>query len=546
MDYKLEKPKKTQLNYDRMSATQLEQVIKSQEAEISELKQELSNLMSMIRLNNSQKYGASGDNAAYPQGYEQLNFFNEAEKHGRLNEPEPSIESAVTKVQKKPKESGKKAKDLDGLAVTVIEHTLPEEEQACPVCGNPLHDMKTEVTKTLKLVPAHFEVEEHRRHVYTCRECEHNQSEGDKIPFIRAAMPELPLPGSFASPELLAGIINSKYVNHVPLARIEREFFRMDSVEISRQTMSNWMLAVAGRYMAPITERMREQLLGMEVLHADETYCTVAYEDGQKSKKRCYMWVYCSGRYEIPIVYYEYHTSRAAESAEQFLRYYTGILHSDGYEVYHSLNAGITVVGCLAHIKRKFTDAIKSLNDEEKKNTYCYKGQEYCDALFHVEKRLKDLPPEERYHKRLIELKPVMDAFFEWLSENFPKTVPDSPAYKAFQYALNQWAYFKNILTDGRTEATNNRCERSIRPFTQGRRNWMTIKTNRGGASSAAIYSVIQTALENKLKIYEYLVYLFQNLPSENLAIHPERIDQYVPWSKDLPANCYKSKNKES
>lgn len=241
------------------------------------------------------------------------------------------------------------------------------------------------------------------------------------------------------------------------------------------------------------------------------------------------MWVYCSGRYAEPIIYYEYHTSRAAEAAEEFLKDYSGIMHTDGYSVYHSLKPEITVVGCLAHIKRKFTDALKSLTPEQKKNTACYRGQEYCDALFHVEKRLKELSPEERYHKRLIELKPVMDAFFEWLSEGFPKTVPDSPAYKAFQYALNQWTYFENILVDGRCEATNNRCERSLRPFTQGRRSWMTIKTNRGGASSAAIYSVVQTALENNLKVYDYLVYLFQKMPSENFALNPENIDKYVP-----------------
>lgn len=500
--------------------------------------------MSMIRLNNSQKFGASGDNVTYPEGYEQLSFFNEAEKFGRLDDPEPTLESAIAKVPKKAKERGKRERDLSGLSVTVIEHELPAKERFCPVCGNELHDMKTEVTKTLKLIPAHFEVEEHRRHVYTCRECEHHQGEGDKIPFIRATMPELPIPGSFASPELLSGIINTKYVNHVPLARIEQEFYRMDSVEISRQTMSNWMLLIAERYMVPLNDRMREKLLTMDMLHADETHCTVAYEDGQESKKKCYMWVYCSGRYDIPIVYYEYHTSRAADAADEFLKDYIGILHTDGYEVYHSLNSLITVVGCLAHIKRKFTDGIKSLDEASKKNTYCYRGQEYCDALFHVEKRLKDLPPEERHHKRQIELKPVMDAFFAWLTENFPKTVPDSPAYKAFQYALNQWPYFENILVDGRTEATNNRCERNIRPFTQGRRNWMTIKTNRGGSSSAALYSVVQTALANDLKVYEYLVYILKNMPSEDFENHPERIDKYVPWSEHLPAECYKTKKK--
>lgn len=535
-----ENTQKQVINYASMTTNELTETIDSLVAENTELKQQLSNLMNMIRLNNSQKYGASADAVSYPEGYEQLSFFNEPEKYGRADEPEPSFESATSKASRKAKEVGKKARDLDGLKVTVIEHTLPEEEQVCGICGGNLHEMKVEITRLLKLVPAHFEVEEHRKSVYTCRSCEHNQGEDDKLPFIHADMKAIPISGSFASPELLGGIINSKYVNHMPLSRIEKEFKRVDSVEISRQTMSNWMLKVSDLYFMPLAQHMKETLLSHDVLHADETYCTVAFEDGRESKKKCFMWVYCSSKYEIPIVYYEYHTTRAQEAAEAFLSGYQGILHTDGYQVYHALSEEITVVGCLSHIQRKYTDGIKSLSEAEKKNTYCYRGLEYCEALFSVEKRLKNLEPEEIYRKRQVELKPIMDAFYEWTSENFPKTVPDSPAYKAMQYTLNQWPYFKNILLDGRIEATNNKAERSIRPFAQGRRNWMTIKTNRGGASSAAIYSVVQTALANDLKVYEYLTYLFQEMPSENFILNPDAIKKYMPWSKELPRQCYK------
>jgi len=329
--------------------------------------------------------------------------------------------------------------------------------------------MKVEVTKTLKLVPAHFEVEEHRRHVYTCRACEKAQGEGDKIPFVRADMPNLPIPGSFATPELISGIINSKYTNAMPLARIEREFDRMDSVRISRQNMSNWILQCSEEYFSRIYTHMRNTLLSKDVLHADETWTKVVQQDGRESKKKCYMWVYCSGEHDEPIVYYEFHESRASESAKEFLKDYAGYLHSDGYEVYHSLGPKITVVGCLAHIKRKFTDAIKALSPEEQKKTTCFKGQEYCDCLFHIEKKYKDVSPEERYSKRLTLLKPVMDAFLTWLNETKPLTVPKSHAYEAVNYALNQWPYFENVLLDGRLELTNNLVERSIRPFTIGR-----------------------------------------------------------------------------
>ena len=544
MDYKLKTPPKTKPDYAKMPHGELVETVTRMDAEISELKTELSNIISMVKLNNHKKYGKSGDSVKYPEGYEQLSFFNEAEKYGRKDDKEPGIDTAV-KAPKKPKEKGKRDNDFKGLPVNVIEYTIPDEELDCPVCGGGLHDMKVEVTRCLRLVPAHFEVDEHRRHVYSCRGCEKNQGEGDKIPFIRAEMPELPIPGSFASPELIAAIINSKYTNHNPLSRIESEFGRKDSVLISRQTMSNWMLKVSENHFSRIHNRMREVLLSLEVLHADETWVKVVYEDGRLSKSKSYMWTYCSGVYDKPIVYYEYHRTRAAEAADEFLKDYRGYLHTDGYQVYHGLKPWIIVIGCLSHIKRKFTDAIKSFTEEEKKTTCCYRGQEYCDLLFELEKKFIDLAPEERYEKRLMQLKPIMEAFNAWLGDMFLKSVPDSPAYKAIQYALNQWPYFENVLLDGRLEITNNLIERSIRPFTQGRKNWYTMKTARGAQDSAVLYSVIQTAIENDLKVYDYLVYVLKEMPSIDFNKNPELIDKFVPWSDELPAICFKTKDKK-
>jgi transposase len=542
MDNEIILPEKPQLNYKEMSQAELAARCERQDKAIAELTQNVNRLIEMIRLNTQRKFGTSGDSVAYPEGLEQLNFFNEAEATACQGEPEPTFEEATAKTPRKPKQKGKREQDFRDLTVTVIEHELPAEQQVCPVCVSPLHDMKVEVTRTLKLVPAHFEVEEHRRHVYTCRACEKTQGEGDKIPFVRADMPNLPIPGSFATPELIAGIINSKYTNAMPLARIEREFDRMDSVRISRQNMSNWILQCSEEYFSRIHSHMKSTLLSKDVLHADETWVKVVQQDGRESKKKCYMWVYCSGAHDEPIVYYEFHESRASKSAKEFFKDYAGYLHSDGYEVYHRLGSGITVVGCLAHIKRKFTDAIKALSPEEQKNTVCFKGQEYCDYLFHIEKKYKDAEPEERHRKRLALLKPVMDAFLLWLKETKPLTVPKSQAYDAVNYALNQWPYFENILLDGRLDPTNNLVERNIRPFTIGRKNWVTMKTDRGAHDSSMVYSIILTALANDLKVYDYLVYLLKQMPNTDFDQRPELIGKFVPWSKELPANCYKTK----
>ena len=270
MGYNIESPQKPQLNYREMSQAELAAHCEKQDQSIAELTQSLNRLIEMIRLNNHRKYGASGDSVNYADGMEQLCFFNEAEATAIPGKKEPTFEEVTAKTPRKPKQKGKREQDFKDLNVTVIEHELPAEQQVCPTCDNPLHEMKVEVTKTLKLVPAHFEVEEHRRHVYTCRACEKTQGEGDKLPFIRAYMPNLPIPGSFATPELIAGIINSKYTNALPLARIEREFDRMDSVRISRQNMSNWILQCSEEYFSKIYTHMRSTLLSKDVLHADD------------------------------------------------------------------------------------------------------------------------------------------------------------------------------------------------------------------------------------------------------------------------------------
>ncbi|WP_083842147.1 IS66 family transposase [Desulfosporosinus youngiae] len=215
-------------------------------------------------------------------------------------------------------------------------------------------------------------------------------------------------------------------------------------------------------------------------------------------------------------------------------------VHTDGYEVYHKLNSDITVVGCLAHLRRRFTNCIQSLSEEEKKTTASYEGLQFCDTLFDIEERLKHYSIEERHRKRLALLKPVMDAFLAWLKEMNKNAVPKTHFYEAVNYGLNQWPYFENILLDGRLELSNNLAERSLRPFTIGRKNWVTMETPRGATASAMIYSVLITARNNNLKPYNYLVYVLKQMPNTDFINHPELIEKFVPWSTELPADCYK------
>ncbi|MCE5343274.1 MAG: IS66 family transposase, partial [Eubacteriales bacterium] len=284
---------------------------------------------------------------------------------------------------------------------------------------------------------------------------------------------------------------------------------------------------------------LKALLLAGEVLHADETTVQVLKEEGKKPESKSYMWLYRTGSdAQHPIVLFEYQPNRKHENASRFLSGFKGFVHSDGYGAYHNLPPGITPVGCWAHVRRKFADILKSLPDYNKQGSISMRGKEFCDALFALERGFADLSFEERRKARLVHSQPMMDEFFAWAQKttNHILATPRSVMGKALAYALGERKYLENILLDGRCEISNNRAERSIRPFTIGRKNWIFSNTEKGATASALIYSIIETAKENNLKPYEYLKYVFETAPNIDLQCHAE-LEKLLPWN--APAACH-------
>ena len=227
------------------------------------------------------------------------------------------------------------------------------------------------------------------------------------------------------------------------------------------------------------------------------------------------MWLYrTSGCVESPIVLYEYQPSRKAAHAEEFLQGFSGWLHADGYQGYHKLPENIRVVGCWAHARRKFDEALQVLPKEGRKGSLAATGECYCTRLFQLEESFAESMPEQRYTKRLEQEKPVLDALLVWANDTISKTAPKSALGKALHYLLEQWTYLVRYLEDGRLELSNNRAERSIKPFVMGRKNWLFANTPAGAQSSAVIYSLIETAKENKLDPYRYLLWVLRTAPA--------------------------------
>jgi transposase len=495
------------------------------ETKYTELELKLKWFEEQQRLYLAKMYGKSSEKLDNGQ----LPLFNEAESEAKPEAPEPTVEEITYKRRKK---QGHREEMLKDLPVETVEYHLPETEQTCE-CGGNLHIMSKEVRKELKIVPAQVSVVEHIQYVYSCRDCEKNNT---NTHVKTAKMPKPAIPGSIASSSAIAYVMSEKFVKGIPLYRQEQEWERM-GIEISRQTMANWLVNSSDRWLKLIYERMKEHLVQKDILHADETTLQVLKEPGRNADSTSYMWLYRTGRGEDPIILYDYQTTRAAKHPIKFLKDFKGYLHTDGYEGY-SLVPEVRLVGCWAHARRYFVDALKAMPDRKDNTpTATDEGINFCNKLFEIERELQDITPEERYEGRLKNSRPVLDDFKAWLQYQRPRILPKSPLGAAVKYCQNQWDKLTAFLLDGRLELDNNRSERSIKPFVIGRKNWLFSNTPKGASSSAVIYSIIETAKENGLNPFEYLKYLFDNLPNINLK-DINALDEFMPWSEALPQNC--------
>ena len=495
------------------------------EQKVAELTAKLDWYERQYRLAMQRRYGSSSERTAP----EERQLFNEAEAEAKPSLPEPTIETITYHRKKK---AGHRQDMLKDLPVEVVEHRLSEEERICERCGSVKHEMSKQVKRVLEIIPAQVKVREDVYFVYSCRTCEHSDT---TTPITTAEMPASVIPGSLASPSAIAHVMTQKYVMGMPLYRQEQQLHQL-GVQLSRQTLANWMLAASDRWLTPIYDRMRDHLLKQEVLHADETTLQVLREEGRRASTQSYLWLYRTGRDGPPIILFDYQTTRSAKHPRRFLEGFKGYLHVDGYVGYDGL-PGIILVGCWAHARRRFDEALKALPPSNSgEPATVQKGLEFCNRLFAIERDLKDVSVEERYRGRLERSKPVLDAFLAWLDEESFKTLPKSALGQAIAYCHTQWSKLTTFLQDGRLELDNNRSERSIKPFVIGRKNWLFSNTPRGAQASATIYSIVETAIENGVIPFDYLRHIFEVLPNMHVTDLAD-LDRLLPWSSDLPAS---------
>jgi transposase/uncharacterized coiled-coil protein SlyX len=538
------------------SIEELRETCVAQAYEIAQLQSELKVLKEKHLQSLNRLFGKSSEHSSAAQ---EVMVFDEAEAFTFPLEPEPPVEEVIAPAPAA-KKKGQRNERIANLETQENEYPASEEQKICPCCGEEMHFVDWQVRKEIKYIPAKMVLNIDKQPIYACRSC---QKEGEAAPIHTIkTMPEPAFPKSLASPSLVSHIISQKFVMGSPLYRQEQNMSGLGAL-FSRQTMANWMISAAN-LLHPVYGRMKQILLTMDVIHADETKVQVLKEPGRSATTDSTMWLYRSGRDGPPIVLFDYQTTRAGKHAKEFLDGFgqydneaniilrIKYLHVDGYDGYHivprvALIGGkkeydIILVGCWAHARRKFFEAAAIVTKADRKSgkrIAADEGLKLCDELFEIEAEFKNMTAEERYNARQNRSVAKLTQIKTWLDKAIIEVLPKTATGQAIAYCINQWSKLTAFLQDGRLEIDNNRAERSIKPFVIGRKNWLFANTPRGATSSAILYSIIETAKENGLVPFEYVKFLLEQLPNIDTK-KSGVLDTVLPWSETIPTHCRK------
>jgi len=381
-----------------------------------------------------------------------------------------------------------------------IEHRHEPESCTCGKCGSDLVKIGEDISEQLDVEPAKFFVHRHIRPQYACRPCETVSA---------APIPPAVIDGGMAAVGLYVWILIGKYLDHLPLYRLEQIAAR-DRVILSRSTMAEWVGRI-GVALQPLADRLAELLLERDVLHADET--PVAQLDpGRGKTKRAYLWAYRSNVLETgpPIVVFDYQPSRAGHHARSFLSGWTGHLMVDDFAGYKMIfTQGVTELGCLAHARRKFFDL-----NEAQANPIAQEALRRIAALYVIEAQGRDVSMDERAQLRREHAQPRLQSMHDWLLQTRVNVANGGGTAKALDYSLRRWSALSRYATAGNLPIDNNPVENVIRPIALGRKNWLFTGSEPAGKRAAAIQSLLGTAKLNGLDPAAWLRDTLEKLPT--------------------------------
>ena len=498
--------------------SQIEQL----QTENNQYKTKVLTLQEQLNLALAVRYAASSEKIPA----DQFRLFDEAEVESGEDETTPlsNEENNTTTVAEhtRKKKTGRKPLP-DSLVRVDVVHALSDAERVCEHDGNTLNEIGEVISEQLDIIPAKIQVLRHIRKKYAC---------GCGKCIKTAPLPNQPIPKSLASPGLLAHITISKYQDALPLYRQEHILQRI-GVDIPRATLANWMIQT-GNLIQPVINLLRDRLLNYDILHMDETTVQVLNEPDKKAQSKSYLWVQRGGPPDKPVILFDYDATRGQSVPLRLLDGFKGIIQTDGYAGYNAVvnQNNLVHLGCWAHARRKFSEAIKSQGKSKNKKTgKAQRGLAFIQKLYKIEKTLLGFSAEECFIERQQQSQPIIDKLKDWLDESLATVPPKSAVGNALHYLNNEWDKLSRYLDDGRYLMDNNLAENAIRPFVIGRKNWLFSQSVEGVKASANLYSLIETAKANGLEPYAYLRMLFTELPK---ATTVEEIEALLPGNINL------------
>ena len=401
--------------------------------------------------------------------------------------------------QKEPRARGVRRQRSDLPRVrTVIE--LPEDQRLCTCCNQPMQPIGETVTEELEYQPAVLQVRELVRIKYACKA--HEES-GVATP----EMPARPIAKGVAGPSLIAQVVVSKYKDHLPLYR-QNKIFERFGVDIPESTLGDW-IKDAANLLRLVVAAIRMSILRSFCINSDDTGILVQDKTKQGGSKKSFLWVYVGDQGEVV---FDFTPGRTRDGPREWLGDYRGHLQADAYSGYDAVfrdgNGELVEVGCMAHARRKFFEAIPTAKQ------IATDALAAIGVLYDVEREAKELglTPEQRKALRQERSKPILDQMLPWLKAQKSAVLPKSPMGKAIGYALNQWTALNRYLDDGRLAIDNNAAERALRPVAVGRKNWLFAGSAEGGKRAAILYSIIGSCALQGVEPWAYLKDVLQRL----------------------------------
>jgi transposase len=406
------------------------------------------------------------------------------------------------------------------------EVVIAPENQACLCCGGALHVIGEDVSEQLDVVPAQLKVKVIRRPRYGCRGCE--------SAVVQAPAPARLIDGGLPTEAMVAHVLVSKYLDHLPLYR-QAQIYARQGIELDRATLANWV-GRAAWWLRPLHERLLQEIVGSEKIFADDTPVPVL-DPGRGRTKTGRLWAYArddrpwQGQ-DPPAVAYRYSEDRRHQHPVEHLGAFKGLLQVDAFAGFDRLagereDNDVVLAHCWAHTRRKFYEV-----QQATASPIAAEALNRIAALYKVEAEIRGRTAEQRRTARAEQSQPILDAFKPWLEAQLARISGKSPLSQAIRYTLARWDSLSRFVDDGRIEIDTNTVERTLRPIALGRKNHLFAGSDGGARTWAIVASVIHSARLNDVEPFAYLRDVLERM----VQGHPiNRIDELLPWSYAKP-----------